>query len=274
MSGSLSHCICKRFQPGDVCFGFHRIGSKLPKNKNGRSISSTSTSTSFSMLSSSLSLQGLLPLASLSPLPRQRMRGLSRNSNIIARTTPSTRRSYFTNGEATKKGDPYAILGLEWGDGATTAEIRKAFRERAKSLHPDVVDTTVMTTDQAHEEFQKLVAAYESLMKHVQADDCENMEEWRVSLWRQSDRIALDRTDVAGVARNRPAKPAMTAQRMQFGRELGHPNGKGVATRGEYLSDGATNAGGKKLRSSSVGRGQSKWVKTKQIKEYKEWQPS
>jgi hypothetical protein len=159
---------------------------------------------------------------------------------------------------------------------ATTAEIRQAFRERAMALHPDVVDTTVMSVDQAHEEFQNLVAAYEALMKHVQADDCENMEEWRVALWRQSDRIALDRTDVAGMARKRPVKPAQTPQRSSYGRELGHPSGKGVAAKGEYLSDGTTNTAkdGKKLRSSSVGRGQSKWVKTKRNEEYKEWNPS
>ena len=135
-------------------------------------------------------------------------------------------RSYFTNGQTTKKDDPYGILGLQWGDGATTAEIRQAFRERAKALHPDVVDTTIMSAEEAHQEFQKLVAAYEALMKHVQADDCENMEEWRVALWRQSDRIAMDRTDVAGVARKRPVKPAQTSS---YARELGHPSGKGVA---------------------------------------------
>ena len=185
-------------------------------------------------------------------------------------TSYHTHRYYFTNGQTTKKDDPYGILGLQWGDGATSAEIRTAFRERAKALHPDVVDTSIMTVEEAHQEFQKLVAAYEALMKHVQADDSENMEEWRVALWRQSDRIAMDRTDVAGMARKRPAKPAQISS---YGRELGHPSGKGVAAKGEYLSDGAasTTKDGKKLRSSSVGRGQSKWVKKKQKQEYKEW---
>jgi hypothetical protein len=137
-----------------------------------------------------------------------------------------------------------------------------------------VVDTSEMSVEEANNEFKKLVGAYEALMKHVQADDCENMEEWRVALWRQSDRIALDRTDVAGMARKRPAKPAQSTQK--YGRELGHPSGNGVVARGEYLSDGATNKtkNGKNLRSSSVGRGQSKWVKTKGKEKYKEWNPS
>lgn len=212
--------------------------------------------------------------SSTSLFPRQRQPLSAPFSQRLGAVSDYSHRSYFTNGQTTKKDDPYAILGLQWGDGATTAEIRTAFRERAKALHPDVVDKNVMSADEAHEEFQKLVAAYESLMKHVQADDCENMEEWRVSLWRQSDRIAMDRTDVAGVARKRPAKPAQTSS--SYGRELGHPSGKGVATRGEYLSDGAstTTKDGKKLRSSSVGRGQSKWVKKKPKQEYKEWSQS
>ena len=243
----------KRIRPDAV--GFFRTGNCT---KNDRRFSSLSSSTS-------LFPPQRLPLSSP---PYQRAGSISISDRM--------RRPYFTNGETTKKDDPYAILGLQWGDGATTAEIRQAFRERAKALHPDVVDTSVMSVDQAHEEFQNLVSAYEALMKHVQADDCENMEEWRVALWRQSDRIALDRTDVAGMARKRPVKPAQTPQRSAYGRELGHPSGKGVAPRGEYLSDGTTNTtnNGKKLRSSSVGRGRSKWVKTKRNEEYKEWNPS
>ena len=238
--------VCKRLQP-DI------FGVLADCNKNDRGLSSVTSSTS------SLPLQGLPTSV---PLCRR-----------TGSVSDNVRRSYFTNGQTTKKDDPYGILGLQWGDGATTAEIRTAFRERAKALHPDVVDTTVMSAEQAHEEFQKLVVAYEALMKHVQADDCENMEEWRVALWRQSDRIALDRTDVAGMARKRPAKPAQTSS---YGRELGHPNGKGVSATGEYLSDGTTNTttDGKKLRSSSVGRGQNKWVKRKRKEEYEEWSQS
>ncbi len=205
--------------------------------------------------------------SSTSLLPHQRLPLMTTFCQRTSYVSDHAHRYYFTNGETTKKDDPYGILGLQWGDGATTAEIRTAFRERAKTLHPDVVDKSVMSLEEANQEFQKLVAAYEALMKHVQADDCENMEEWRVALWRQSDRIALDRTDVAGVARKRPAQPATTSS---YGRELGHPSGKGVAASGEYLSDGTTTNDGKKFRSSSVGRGQSKWVKKKK-QEYKEW---
>ena len=203
-------------------------------------------------------------------LPQQRLPVTTMFCQRTSYISDRAHRNYFTNGQTTKKDDPYGILGLQWGDGATTAEIRTAFRERAKALHPDVVDKSVMSLEEANQEFQNLVAAYEALMKHVQADDCENMEEWRVALWRQSDRIALDRTDVAGVARKRPAQPATTSS---YGRELGHPSGKGVAASGEYLSDGTTTKDGKKLRSSSVGRGQSKWVK-KRKQEYKEWSGS
>jgi hypothetical protein len=181
-------------------------------------------------------------------------------------------RFYFTNGQVTKKDDPYAILGLSWGDGASTAEIRQAFRTKARELHPDVVDTSKMSLEQAQQAFQKLTWAYEALLKHVQAPvDHDSIEEWRVALWRQSDRIALDRTDVAGASRKRPKPPAQTDARKAYGRELGHPSGKGTV-RGEYLADG--NGGGKgKLRSSSVGRGQSKWVQSVKHKEYKEWKP-
>jgi hypothetical protein len=187
-------------------------------------------------------------------------------------------RSYFTNGQSTKRDDPYAVLGLEWGDGATTAQIRQAFRERAKALHPDVVDTSIMSLENARKEFQKLVWAYEALLKHVQANvmDHESIEEWRVALWRQSDRIALDRTDVAGTLRKRPAPPAQTdSRRKVYGRELGHPSGKGIISRGEYLSDSSnSNRTRGKLRSSSVGRGQSKWVQPSIQREYKDWTPS
>mmetsp|Transcript_44593 Transcript_44593/g.45235 ORF Transcript_44593/g.45235 Transcript_44593/m.45235 type:complete len:247 (+) Transcript_44593:219-959(+) len=187
-------------------------------------------------------------------------------------------RTYFTNGEGIKKDNPYAILGLQWGDGATTAEIRQAFREKAKSLHPDVVDRTVMSLQEAHEQFQTLVRSYEILTKN-QNNDNDNIEEWRVSLWRQSDRIALDRTDVAGVARKRPAKPAQTS-RNKYGRELGHPSGKGISRRKEeYLpvttDDTTSKMISKNLRSSSVGRGRSKWgnrTKTQQGG-YKKWLP-
>lgn len=253
------------------------------------------------------------------------------------------KRTYYTNGRAAKGDDPYEVLGLRWGDGATTSDIRRAFRERAMRLHPDVVVTAAaaaaassatssagmglgdgvegvdgvdggsphpppppLNPEQAKVEFQKLVAAYEALLKHVSVgmdgNDNGSVEEWRVALWRQSDRIALDRTDVAGVARKRPAPPAQTESRKAYhGRELGHPSGGGVVGRrrgrGEYLHEGS---GGKDddpadadsnnnnnnnnpqqqrrrpKQSSSVGRGRSKWTTgpQNQAKEYKEWDPT
>lgn len=53
----------------------------------------------------------------------------------------------------------YQILGVPRG--ATTAEIKKAFRERAKKNHPDVA--TGVSPEAAQEEMRKLIAAYEIL---------------------------------------------------------------------------------------------------------------
>jgi hypothetical protein len=173
-----------------------------------------------------------------------------------------SRRFFFTNGQVTKKNDPYAVLGLQWGDGASSSDIKQAFRAKARELHPDV--NTKDTPEQALQKFQQLQKAYESLMKSVSGDDNLDLEEWRVGIWRQGDRIAMDRTDVAGVKRQRPAEPASITSNT-YGRELGHPDGRGVVmTRGEYLGDGG------KTKSSSVGTGRNKWV---QRKEFKPWDP-
>lgn len=167
-------------------------------------------------------------------------------------------RYYFTNGQVTKSNDPFAILGLQWGDGASSADIKAAFRRQAQLLHPDVNKTD--DPEQAIQKFQKLQKAYETLMKSVTAgQDNLDLEEWRIALWRQSDRIALDRNDVAGVKRKRPVQPASTKL---YGRELGHPTGGGAQVRAEYIGDGK--------RASSVGTGRSKWV---QPKEFKPWTP-
>lgn len=53
----------------------------------------------------------------------------------------------------------YQILGVPRE--ATTAEIKKAFRERAKKNHPDVA--TGVSLEAAQEEMRKLIAAYEIL---------------------------------------------------------------------------------------------------------------
>lgn len=188
-------------------------------------------------------------------------------------------RSYFTNGDRMKKDDPYAQLGLQWGDGASTQQIKDAFRLKARELHPDV--NTQDTPEQAIQKFQRLQKAYETLMGIKNAgttggsSSAEALEEWQFSIWRNGDRIAQDRTDVAGVARKRPVPPASSqdsngssanATSWAGRHQLGHPSGRGSMgiTRGEYLGEGSS-------RSSSVGRGQNKWVKPK---EYKPWNPN
>ena len=191
--------------------------------------------------------------------------------------TPRQRRTYFTNGDQIKKSDPYHVLGLSWGDGATSAEIRQAFRKKASELHPDVNKDD--TPEQALKKFQEIQRAYETLMKSVTADSTVggiNAEEWSVAIWRQGDRIALDRTDVAGQLRQRPAQAVSSASKKHFGNLLGHPSGKGIVqttTRGEYLSDGKRN-GDEKRRPSSVGRGVNKWVKPKKFEPWQSFSDS
>lgn len=178
-------------------------------------------------------------------------------------------RWYFTNTDSMKRDDPYAQLGLHYGDGATTTEIQQAYRKRAARLHPDVnkVDPPAL----ALRKFQDLQRAYEALMKvhsSVLGISEERDEEWRFSIWVNGDRIARERTDVAGLLRKRPVPPAAseTAQVRRWGSLLGHPTGRGVGTvttRGEYLSSGVEND--PPQPSSSVGRGVSKWVKPKEF---------
>jgi hypothetical protein len=168
-----------------------------------------------------------------------------------------SRRAFFTNTDQMNREDPYQQLGLQWGDGATTAEIRQAYRRKAAQLHPDVNKKD--SPQVALRKFQELQRAYQSLMKiHSHAVSTEKEEEWRFSVWRNGDRIATNRTDVAGVLRKRPKPPAELSSR-QRGALLGHPSGTGTVIRNEYLGDGQA------APSSSVGRGQSKWVKPKEF---------
>ena len=185
------------------------------------------------------------------------------------------RRSYYTNGSTIKKNDPYAILGLQWGDGASSSQIRNAFRNKARELHPDVNQTDKPKI--AIQKFQQLQKAYETLMKNFDTtnDGSYDIEEWRIAIWRQSDRIACDRTDVAGVARKRPIQPASTTTSKGsriYSNTLGHPDGRGITSSrgGEYIEDGCVDDNGgkkkKKKNTSSVGNpGRNKWVKPKQF---------
>jgi len=191
---------------------------------------------------------------------------LSRGQQSCLPSSLESIRWFYTNTDTVKRDDPYHHLGLRWGDGATTAEIREAYRRRAAQLHPDVNQHDPPAV--ALRKFQDLQKAYQTLMKvhsHVSGVSAEKDDEWRFSVWRNGDRIALDRTDVAGVLRKRPAPPAETEDtslaRRRGGALLGHPSGRGSFVRGEYLEDGSAG----KPRSSSVGRGLNKWVKPKEF---------
>jgi DnaJ domain len=172
-------------------------------------------------------------------------------------------RGYFTNTDSMKREDPYAQLGLQWGDGATLAEIKQAYKQKSLLYHPDVVsNNNHMDKQAAARKFQDLQRAYQTLVQvhsNLNGLSVEKDEEWRVSVWRNGDRLAVNRTDVAGVLKKRPA-PSPVVNYTATGL-LGHPDGRGIVTRGEYLGDG----GGKITKSSSVGRGQNKWVQPKKL---------
>ncbi len=166
-----------------------------------------------------------------------------------------------------KKDDPYATLGIQWG--ATTTEIKDAFKKKARELHPDVNKED--SPKKALEKFQAVQKAYSKLMDVKGASHRDDlMEEWSFSVWRNGDIIAQERDDVAGVLRKRPVKPAASVKPgNQWGvASLGHPDGQGNRPRrAEYLGDGLS----KGPRTSTVGTGQSKWVKKK---EFKPWDPN
>ena len=176
---------------------------------------------------------------------------------IRATTASTTTRNYFTNTEEMKKDDPYATLGLQYGDATSTADIKQAFRIKARELHPDV--NTTDKPEVALKKFQQLQKAYQIVLGNCE-DAQDGAEEWRFAAWRKGDRIAQDRTDVAGASKKRPIQPASKAN-VWAARQIGHPDGKrGVVTRrGEYLGEG----GKSQKPSSSVGTGQNKWVTPK-----------
>ena len=192
----------------------------------------------------------------------------------------SMKRTIFTNTEMMKKDDPYATLGITWG--ATTTEIKDAFKNKARELHPDIVNLknnninndkenkNYISPQKALEKFQAVQNAYSKLMDVKGAPHRDDlMEEWSFSVWRNGDLIAQERDDVAGVLRKRPMKPAASVKPgNQWGiASLGHPSGSGnKPRRAEYLGDGTSTG----PRSSTVGTGQNKWVKKK---EFIPWNP-
>jgi curved DNA-binding protein CbpA len=174
-------------------------------------------------------------------------------------------RSYFTNTDEMKKSDPYAALGLSWG--ATATEIKEAFRNLARELHPDV---SKLDPTEALNKFRVVKDAYDKLMNNKKAGThrTDLWEEWSFAIWRSGDLIAQERTDVAGVSRKRPVKPAESLKRRWGVAALGHPDGRGYSLSGrDYLGSGE-----EKRRSATVGTGQSKWVSQK--KDYQGWNPS
>jgi len=190
---------------------------------------------------------------------------IAASSKSHPRPYSTTRKQYyFTNTDIMKKDDPYAALGIQWG--ATTSEIKDAFKARARELHPDVNKTD--NPEEALTKFQFVQKAYSKLMDVKGAPHRDDlMEEWSFSVWRNSDIIAQDRVDVAGAMRKRPIKPAVsTKPGSQWGvASIGHPDGGGSKRRrNEYLGDGGP-------RTSTVGTGQNKWVKKK---EFKPWNPN
>jgi hypothetical protein len=187
-------------------------------------------------------------------------------ASVQGRTSNHSFRTIFTNTDLMKKDDPYATLGIQWG--ATTTEIKDAFKKKARELHPDVNKTD--NPKQALEKFQAAQKAYSKLMDVKGAPHRDDLlEEWSFAVWRNGDLIAQERDDVAGVMRKRPAKPAASNKPgSQWGvASLGHPNGGGnKPRRAEYLGDGVTTG----PRTSTVGTGQNKWVKKK---EFEPWNP-
>jgi DnaJ-class molecular chaperone with C-terminal Zn finger domain len=199
------------------------------------------------------------------------IRSLIQNKNALSTLIRrKCYRSIFTNTDLMKKDDPYATLGIQWG--ATTSEIKDAFKKKAKELHPDV--NNVDTPDQALKKFQRLQWAYQKLMDVKGAPHRDDLlEEWSFAVWRNSDIIAQEREDVAGVMRKRPIKPADSIKPgSKWGiATLGHPDQTGnKPRRAEYLGEGNPSNG---PRSNTVGTGVSKYTSPKK-KEFKPWNPN
>jgi len=195
---------------------------------------------------------------------------LIEHRNATSNVTRNLYRSIFTNTDLMKKDDPYATLGIQWG--ATTSEITDAFKKKAKELHPDVNKQD--TPEQALKKFQRIQWAYQKLMDVKGAPHRDDLlDEWSFAVWRNSDIIAQERDDVAGVMRKRPIKPADSVKPgSKWGiATLGHPDQSGnKPRRAEYLGEGNPSSG---PRSNTVGTGVSKYTSPKK-KEFKPWNPS
>ena len=162
-------------------------------------------------------------------------------------------RSLHTNGSIVSMGDPYKILGLEWG--ATTTEVKAAYRQKALLHHPDV------GRDRCPEKFGRAKRAYDAITSKSSdtGDDAGSAFSWKS--WRRSDMIAEARTDVAGALRRRPSRPVG----VDTSAVLGFSGSVPVSSRSDLLGNGEA-----PRVSSAVGSGVSKWH-SKDRKEYKPW---
>ena len=79
-----------------------------------------------------------------------------------------------------KRDDPYAQLGLRWGDGATLAEIKQAYKQKSLELHPDLQKDEA-SKQVAARKFQDLKRAYQTLINvhsNLNGLSQEKDEEW------------------------------------------------------------------------------------------------
>jgi curved DNA-binding protein CbpA len=163
-------------------------------------------------------------------------------------------RSFFTNGAAVSRNDPFKTLGLDHS--ATLTEIKVAYRKLCMLYHPDVG----AQKDEA--KFVRVQKAYEAVTAKDGrlGDNKEVQSEYSFKQWRVGDMIAQKRVDVAGVKAVRPTRPVgvSTAAALGFS---GSAVGSSVR-KGSVLGEG-------RGVSSSVGRGVNKW--TEGVSVYKPW---
>eukprot|EP00978_Attheya_sp_CCMP212_P029838 scaffold107480_cov29-Attheya_sp.AAC.1 len=73
----------------------------------------------------------------------------------------------------------------------------------------------------ALQKFQSIQWTYPRLLDFKNRDASQDTEsapdEWSFTMWRAGDILAQQRTDVAGVARKRPVKPADAFDKPQWG---------------------------------------------------------
>ncbi len=170
------------------------------------------------------------------------------------------RRFYHTNGTLVNSSDPFKTLGLEWG--ATTDEIKTAYRKLAMRHHPDV------GSEKDPEKFQTVQKAYDALMAKSSDDGDEANDQFSWDLWRKGDIIAQERRDVAGEMKQRPVRPVGISTAKVIGFSGSVPVNKGAG--GDLLGDGSID---EVRKTSSVGSGVSKWH-SRERKEYKPWSPN